>query len=49
MTCFSAQQNPKDLLETPIDEHESIDMHTAMTSVGNVLEVGVSLYLSFLS
>lgn len=31
-------KNPKDFLETPIDEHESIDMHTAMTSVGNVLE-----------
>jgi Rab3 GTPase-activating protein catalytic subunit len=32
-------KKPDDFLKMPNDEHESVDMHTAMTSVGNVLEV----------
>ncbi|KAG0584538.1 hypothetical protein KC19_3G216500 [Ceratodon purpureus] len=32
-------KHPENFLERPEDEHESVDMHTAMTSVGNVLEV----------
>jgi hypothetical protein len=38
--CFEFQ-HPEDFLKKPDDEHESVDMHTAMTSVGNVLEVYV--------